>query len=343
MSSNLALVSAELYDILPNELHPLHGGHFSQVYGFSREGHEYILRISPIDEDIDLGSTRSILDWMSFLSAHGGSAATPLTSRRGYLVEQLEEEGQSYILTAFEKARGILAEELPFDRWDEALFQSLGQVAGRMHAIAKSYSPPQSLPRRPEWDQLSNCYHYRGSLEGASPLIRKRSEQVRQAVRALPREPAAYGLIHGDLHCANFFVDAGHHLITLFDFDDCCYGWYAMDVAMSLFDMLVLYPGGDKAAFTSRFLESYLKGYLPENPLDNFWINQLPLFLKLLEVEIYAMLVNDYQPGDSGTWGDRFMANRAKRIESEAPYVDVDFLEIHHKVMAGPPSSVMKR
>ena len=141
-------------------------------------------------------------------------------------------------------------------------------------------------------------------------------------------EPMARAiLIHGDLHCANLFVNPVDHSFTPFDFDDCCYGWFAMDIAMSLFDLLVLYPGADRTGFANRFLQGYLKGYLHENNLEGFWIERLPLFLKLLEVEIYAMLAGDYSADENDSWSSRFMAGRAKRIEDNVPYIDIDFAE----------------
>ena len=338
MDSSLLDHAAELYGISPAQLKPLTGGHFTQVYFFSREGREYVLRITPPNKEIGLPAMLSILDWICFLSAHGAPVARPLPSVRGSLIEVLEEEQQSNVVAAFEKAQGILAEELPIDQWDEALFESLGRAAGRLHAIAKKYSSPQGTLRRPEWGQLDNCYHCHEALDSGSLLIRQKREQARQAVAALPKEPGAYGLIHGDLHFANFFVDVEHHSITLFDFDDCCYGWYAMDIAMGVFDLLVLYSGPDRAGYVRRFLQSYLKGYLAENRLDAYWIGRLPLFLKLLEVEVYAML-QPYDPGTPDSWGERFMAGRAKRIEHDTPYVEVDFEAIYR--LASQPGVVV--
>ena len=49
---------------------------------------------------------------------------------------------------------------------------------------------------------------------------------------------------------------------TVFDVDDCSYGWYVMDIAMGLFDVLVLYPGEEKVAFAEQFIRDYLHGYM---------------------------------------------------------------------------------
>ncbi len=292
------------------------------------------MRISPPNEDINLEAMQSELDWMRFLSTHGISVTRPVPSRRGCLVEQVEEDGQSYILAAFEKARGVLAEELHADQWTEALSRNLGRTVGRMHAVSRNYLPPEVLIRRPEWDQIDSCYHCNTVLDQTFSMIQTKREQMRQAVKALPRDPGSFGLIHGDLHCANFFVDIADNNITLFDFDDCFYGWYAMDIAMSVFDLVVLYPVKDQAVFASNFLERYLEGYLHENRLEAVWIERLALFLKLLEVEIYADLARDYAAGKTGAWGGSFMPGRAGRIENDVAYVGLDFLEIFRRIAA---------
>lgn len=40
--------------------------------------------------------------------------------------------------------------------------------------------------------------------------------------------------------------------ITIFDFDDCVYGWFVMDIATLLFDILVVYQGAAKGELASN-------------------------------------------------------------------------------------------
>jgi amicoumacin kinase len=141
----------------------------------------------------------------------------------------------------------------------------------------------------------------------------------------LPKGRDVYGLIHADLHFGNFFVDGESGAITLIDFDDCAYGWYVMDAAMLLFDSLVLYAGADKQAFAERFLSCFLKGYLHENPLSGFWLRQLPHFLKLLEISVYATVYKAYAAGTDDDWIGKFMPGRQARLVNDVPYVGMDF------------------
>ena len=100
-----------------------------------------------------------------------------------------------------------------------------------------------------------------------------------------------------------------------------------MDVAVLLFDVLVLYPGTDKDEYGLNFLRNFLTGYLTENLLSMFWLEQLPLFLKLLEINVYDMVAKFY-PDDAEEWSMKFMPGRKERLENGMPYVDLKFARL---------------
>jgi Ser/Thr protein kinase RdoA (MazF antagonist) len=318
------------YGVPAANLAPMVGGHTTHVYSFTKDGKDYVLRITPPNEEIDLPAMRAILPWMHFLAEGGASVAAPVLSQSGNLIELIEQDGQTYIAVAFERAPGIRGEELTFDQWNDALFERLGQTAGKMHALAKRYTPSSADLRRPEWNAAVNCYHPPEELPPSEAIVAEKQARIFEVVHALPKDEDSYGMIHADLHGGNFFVDVDTNTITVFDFDDCAYGWFAMDIAMSVFDMLVLYPGTDREAaaqtrFVVRFLKSYLKGYQAENTLSAFWLGQLPHFLKLLEIGVYAEVRTYHDPADTESWVGKFMANRKFRIEHDIPYIDLDF------------------
>jgi len=325
-------LAAARYGLAPQALHPLHGGNFSHVYGFTRDGVASVLRITPPNADVDAADMRAILAWVQVLDAHGAPVAGPVLSVAGRLVETLDHATGCYLVTAVKQARGQLAETLPYDRWSDALFQAWGRAAGKMHAIAQAHAPTDPALRLPEWDQTGNCFNepFPDALAG-TPIARHLA-QVRAHLATLPGDPSAYGVIHADFHAANFFVDPETATLTVFDFDDCAQGWYAMDIAMALFDVLVVYPRADRTAFAAHFLTHYLAGYIREKPLDAFWAAELPHFLKLLEINIYGQVYHDHDPADTTSWVGKFLGpydggthDRQRRIERGEPYVDLDF------------------
>jgi Ser/Thr protein kinase RdoA (MazF antagonist) len=328
--------AAQRYAVSRSHLTPLSGGHVSHVYSFSKNEKDYVLRITPPNEEIDLQAMQAILAWMRFLALRGAAVSKPVLSQNNALIERVPQDEGNYIIVAFEKAPGILGEDLPFELWTSALCERLGQTVGRLHALAKTYVPSEAALKRPNWDEIGNCFHPLDQLPASEAIVaQKTREIVAQKMReivarvqALSKDRESYGMIHTDLHGGNFFVDVATNTITVFDFDDCTYGWYAMDIAMGLFDALVLYPGADKVAFATRFMQDYLRGYTTENALAPFWLNQLPNFLKLLEIGIYTQVHAFYDPNDTDSWVGRFMAGRKHRIEHDVPYVDLDFVRL---------------
>jgi Ser/Thr protein kinase RdoA (MazF antagonist) len=320
--------AAYCYGVAVSQFKPLSGGHFSDVYEFSKDNRAYVLRIVPPNEEIDLQAMNAILVWTNFLSGHGASVAKPVLSQAGQLVELFEQDHQPYLIVVSTKAKGILAETLPFEQWNPALFERLGRTVGKIHAIARQYIPTDESLRRPDWHAIGNCFNPDLPLDPSEKIIREKQAALLSRVKALPKDETSYGLVHADLHAGNYSIDLETGTITLFDFDDCAYGWYVMDIAMNLFDLVVLYPGADKDEFARGFLADYLKGYLAENPLDPFWLRQLPQFLKLLEMGVYAQLYRFHDPANQSSWAGRFMIDRKSRIEQDIPYVGLNFEKI---------------
>lgn len=329
---------ARCYGISAMELRPLEGGHFSHVFEYSAQGQACILRITPPNADVNRLAMQAILEWLAFLAEHGGPVVRPLRSLSGSLIEVINSDEQEYLAVAFEKAPGVLAEGMSPGEWSDDLFQALGRTVGHCHRVAQNYMPARAELKRPEWDWGTNCFNPTEALVGADRLILEKRRQVLTHIQALPKERQSYGLAHLDLHFGNFFVDIPDQKIVLFDFDDCAYGWFIMDIAMLLFDVLVVYDGAERQDFGERFLLNLLRGYQKQMPIHRFWVCQLPHFLKLLEIGLYAMLYRDYDPGTADWWVSRFMPGRRERIEQGQPYVELDFEAVYARATsAGQP------
>ncbi len=147
--------------------------------------------------------------------------------------------------------------------------------------------------------------------------------EQRDYLRDLPRDPAAYGLIHQDAHQGNFFVTESGK-ITLFDFDDCVYSWFINDIALVLFYAVM--GQEDQAAFITQFLTGFLPGYMSEHHLDPVWFKEIPNFLKLREIDLYAVIHRSFDVKNlDDPWCVRYMDGRKERIEGKIPYLDYDF------------------
>ena len=320
MTTTPIAIAAKLYDVPELELHSLRGGHFAQVYGFKRDDINFVLRLSPPNDDVNLTAQKSILAWMSYLAEHGAYVPAPLPSQNGNLVEVISSPEGDWLAVAYTRADGTLSEEMPLDQWDDSQFQMLGRSIGKIHAVARGYVPSSDVSY-PDWEAGGNLFNRQIENE---PWLKEKQARLLEQIHALPKPTDTYGLIHADLHFGNFFVDARNQVITLIDFDDCAYGWFVMDIAILFFDILVLYPGKDRDEYGSNFLRFFLTGYLTENPMSLFWLKQLPLFLKLLEINVYD-LVARFFPDDADEWVMKFMPGRKERLEKDTPYVKLDF------------------
>lgn len=326
MDHDLLTFACKLYHTTPAQLIPLSGGHYNAVYQFPGSSGTAILRIGL--EDCPPAQTLAMLEWVSFLAANGAPVSAPIYSDQGNLLESFEYKSSRYTVTAFQKVNGILAENIPPAEWTPGIFRSIGQAVGRFHRISASYPAYKESPARPYWYETGEIAGAQNKLRGSRDPADEKLTRLIHDLRQLPISTYDYGLIHGDLHFANFLISPGG-AVTIIDFDDCCYGWFAMDIAMALFDVLVLYNPQDEAQakeFASEFLSNYLAGYQVEYKLSPYWQNQIPLFLKLKELCIYAGLVDHPDATKPGTWVGDFMRGRSERIANDIPYVVLDNL-----------------
>ncbi len=69
-----------------------------------------------------------------------------------------------------------------------------------------------------------------------------------------------------------------------------------------------------------------MNGYRKENQLDEGWLKEIPYFLKLREIDLYAVIHRSYDVENiDHPWVAMFMENRKQRIEDGVPFIDFDF------------------
>ncbi|HEX9332551.1 MAG TPA: phosphotransferase [Anaerolineales bacterium] len=329
------------YGIAKDQIKPLDAFE-SFIYEFKREGAGYILRIGHNFRK-SAALIQGEVDWINTLARGGVSVARAIPSESGKLVEAIDDEqGGQFLVTAFVRAVG----QKPWEAgWTSARFENYGRLLGKMHALAVSYQPILAW-KRPEWEddlmQLMELY-----LPASEVRAHQKYQSVLEHIQTLPKDSASYGLIHQDAHQNNFFMDADGTL-TLFDFDDCIYSWFINDIAIVLFyismDAEELgFPTA--AAFTQEFMTHFLRGYRQAYTLDKDWLKEIPTFLKLRELELYAVVHRDFDIqgvehwslesfqriqgfdiNNSGhRWIANFMRNRKTNIEQDLPFIDFDF------------------
>jgi Ser/Thr protein kinase RdoA (MazF antagonist) len=293
-------------------------GFESFIYRFQRPDGEFILRIGHSGRRSP-EMIHGEVDWINYLSDHGVTVARAILSTSRNLVEAIEDEqGGQFLCTAFVRAPGG---EIQREQINERFFRAYGSLIGKMHALSKTYEPSNPAWRREEWDGESNNTVDR-QLPAAETAMQEIYHRLFIHLQGLPCEAGGYGIIHQDAHPGNFFIDE-NYTMTLFDFDDCVYGHFIYDIAMVIF--YVSLQEKDPAAFMERFLPVFLTAYSRENRLDPGWLKEIPNFLKLREIDLFAAILFTFGEHPADQWAARYMQGRRERIEKDVPFLEFEW------------------
>ncbi len=305
------------YGILPEEIQLLDGFE-SFIYKFRQGSEERILRITH-SLHRRAAAIRGEVDWLSYLAENGLSVAHAIPSLSGEQVEVLGEGDEYFCATAFIHAPGRPPQR---EDWGNGLMVDLGRLLGRMNALSKNYQPRDPRAARPHLVQ--DITGFERFLPAREESVAEEFRQMVDSLRELPVDKEVYGLVHQDAHGGNFYVKDGQ--ITLFDFDDSLYGWYAYDLAMALFYILPHHcQGAEASAFARTAFDQLMQGYTSANSIDRRWLNEIPRFLRLREIDLYIAIHRSFDVHDLDPWCASFMKDRREKILDHVPYVDIAF------------------
>ncbi len=267
----------------------------------------------------DAAAIRGEVDWLDYLAGYGVSVAYALPSLSGEMVEVLGEGEEYFCATSYIFAPGSsprLAD------WESGLMVDVGRLVGRMNHLAKSYLPRDPRAARPHL--LQDIQGFERFLPPSEEAVAEKYRQLLSALHELPTGRDVYGIVHQDVHGGNFYIENGK--ITLFDFDDTLYGWYAYDLAMAFFYVLPhdCSTPADLAFARSAFAQ-LMQGYSQESSLGERWLREIPRFLKLREIDLYIAIHRSMDLNNLDPWCASFMKNRREKILGDIPFVDIDF------------------
>jgi len=297
-------------------------GFESFIYEYTKNGEQFILRIAH-----SLRRSEALIhaevEWINYLAENGTGVAKAVLSANNQLVESIpDSEGDFFLVAAFVKAQGVHAWEYG---WNKNLYVTYGKLIGRMHALTKDFQPSHPEWKRPQWNDEIMLDIHRNLPESEAPVKSKFDELVKH-ISLLEKNRENFGLVHFDAHAGNFFVNENGN-ITLFDFDDCCYHWFSNDVAIVLFYMIR--GTDDQSEFVDDFMAHFLKGYQQENIFATDWLKQIPMFLKLREIDLYSVIHRSFDVNNlQDRWAAFFMKNRKERILNDVPFLDFDFTSL---------------
>jgi Ser/Thr protein kinase RdoA (MazF antagonist) len=202
-----------------------------------------------------------------------------------------------------------------------------GRIVGQMHLLTQSYIPLQDVKRR-DWKQepwMDMMRH----LPYEEPIVRQKANELLNWLETLPKDMKNYGLVHCDLHAHNMFVTKDG-AITAFDFDDCCYHWFAYDIALILYSVIIRYNRQGKKSDTlddhvAWFLDWFLKGYQEVHTVGNWWLKAMPKLISYRRLLDYNFLHqrNDWKTVN-GELKMKWLRIKAE-IEADEPLTNYPF------------------
>jgi len=283
--------AARLFGTSKNQLSRIgdYEGCANLVYEYPRDGQAHMLRISYRPERT-VAVVQAELHFVNYLAEGGVRVSRPVASENGNLLEVIPAAGIPFLAASFAKGRGMRVPDNGY-RYRvgapiEEYFQNWGQVLGQMHRLTKTYQPLSNAIRRPEWFdwEYTRGFPYREQL----PSIATKYDALITELAALPRDTDSYGLIHNDFNDGNFTVDYTNGDITVFDFDDSCYFWFMYDIACAWeggIGRIKFRPLAERIEFMDRYMAQVMASYSRENTLSDEWLERLPLFLRLIQMQ----------------------------------------------------------
>ncbi len=300
---------------------------FSQnyVYEYKRQEKSYILRIthsSHRSENLIKGE----LDWISYLTNNEISASKPIHSLSGKLTETLHIEDSYFTATSFEKATG---QKIGYPECisNKDLFEECGKLTGKIHYLSKKYEPSLKEIKRHEWSHNYYLQNIKKYIPNGQYKIFKSYETIVNKINQLNKDSDSFGIIHGDINVGNFLLDING--INIFDFDECQYSWFVEDIAIQLFYIIYVFLDDsiDQREDESYiFMKSFMKGYLKENHINEYWLKQIPLFLQLRELIVYIGMCRESDFSNMNQWMKDYISQSKSRIEQGIPIVSGAYL-----------------
>jgi len=261
----------------------------------------------------DTPSIISELVWVRTLRHNAGLIVPdPIPADDGALMAEAprveDTEAWRCVLSAWVPGRRFSAGLTP------ARLERVGRFMGRMHQHAAAFVPSPGFTRpRWDWERLFGAASVLGSANrdrvfDAADLdvfaaLARQSDGV---MRALGEGPGVFGMIHSDLHQGNYLFQGQE--VHAIDFDECGFGHYLFDIAVTLF---ALRRREDYAPLRAAFLQ----GYRDERALTERDEQYLETFLAIRVVDFVNWIMSWPSPDDQ-PWGRAYLAQSGAMIRA---------------------------
>jgi Ser/Thr protein kinase RdoA (MazF antagonist) len=241
----LAESALAAYGVEPMSLTPLTHLENTTFRIEARDGNRYVLRLhrtigSAFHPTRSVAEVRSEAIWLSMIRRETDlHVPEPVATTDGSLVAVVEDEGvpgpRTCVLFRWMDGRFLEAGLTPRH------LERVGELTARLHEYVCVFQPPMDFTRWRIGDFAGDAGDYVTAVTGQQfgsdgvAVVESVVTDVERARRELGEGPEVFGLIHADLHQENYLFHHGH--VGAIDFDDCGWGHFAHDLAVTLSEL----------------------------------------------------------------------------------------------------------
>ena len=276
----------------------------------TRDGTEYALRLRPPGWH----STQTIAEELQWLLALRRDTdlvvPEPVPAYDGTLVQEIRDP---YTPLPWQ---GVLFHWVSGERRTETLTPSdlerVGTCMARLHQHAAAFVTAQHPPpaRRARFcDVLAWIQGFKPAVAVYSRrdlvVFAAAAQLVQTACQALGETNEVWGFIHADMHQWNYLFHGKE--VRVIDFDDCGWGYYIYDMAVTLTDI------DDRKDFAA-LRQAFLAGYTRVQPLPPGYETYIKHFsaARILFMLQWLLGQSRHEPW---AWGEAYLQNAVGRLE----------------------------
>ncbi|WP_455221592.1 phosphotransferase [Kaarinaea lacus] len=221
------------------------------------------------------------LELLDFLGFRNAPVAAPIATSTGELCFFVDSPEGKRAAALFPYALGIA----PGNEITEEESTLLGETVARIHDIAQGFETSYIRPR------LDIPYLLDESILAIEPFIetdarnylRTLQKDIKDTLPIISQTEPCFGICVGDVNASNFHIDADKR-ITLFDFDQCGYGYRAFEIGK--------YVASLKADSAKKYIaDAFVNGYQRKRQLTEEELGSIPIYEKLANIWVMAIHV----------------------------------------------------
>lgn len=278
----------------------------SDIYLVETAHQPFILRVSQHHwrsrADIDFE-----LAWLEFLRQRQFPIAYPLKTTANDLVVPIgAPEGDRYA-SLFIYAPG----DVPIGDLSPHQSYQVGEVLAKIHAVSVDFACPVQR------QALTPDYLLDGAFHDIAPFLQHRPADIAYLAQVvtdlkaqfapIPQEFPYWVVCWGDPHSGNAHFTAENQL-TLFDFDQCAYGWRIFELAKFLEIAL-------RIGTVPKVREALFAGYQSVSPLAEFELNLLQPMTQMAHLWVWWISLTAARLHNYSRLDDQYFRSRLERLK----------------------------